>query len=106
MKTPVGSLIVIDSIYVHAAVAPFVYKVVDETEKMVELVRLDETGEVVSLDNTRLIRKTSIVAVLNSLEEFAPFKKMNDELKEKYEAYSSLKSSLDAKVKKLKSSTK
>ena len=37
MKTPVGSLIVIDSFYVHAAVTPFVFKVVNETEKWLNL---------------------------------------------------------------------
>lgn len=106
MKIPIGSLLVIDSIYIYTAVTPFVFKVVSETEKMVEIVRLDNTGEIVNPDNTRHIRKTSIVAVLNTLEEFAPFNKMNDELKERYEAYSSLMSSVEAQVKKLKNELK
>ena len=41
MKTPVGTLLVIDPIHIYSVVAPFVYEVVKETEKSVEDLQLE-----------------------------------------------------------------
>jgi hypothetical protein len=65
--------------------------VVKETDKGVEISRIDENGEFVNAEKTKPIRKTSILKVLDRIENFAPFKKMNDDLNEKWTAYLSVK---------------
>lgn len=91
MKVPVGSLVVIKSITNNHVTNPHVFKVVKETDKSVEITRLDANGDVVNSDSNKPIRKTSIVKVLDSIEDFAPFKKMNDDLNEKWTEYLSTK---------------
>lgn len=105
MDVPVGSLIVIDTIYNHSAVTPRVFKVIHETDKSVEITSLDAEGEPKNLDNTRTIRKTSIVAILNNLEEFEPFKKMNDDLAEKFRIYNEAYAQYEKEVKLIKART-
>lgn len=101
-SVPVGSLVVIDSIYNHSAVSPYMMKVISETPKSVEITRVDDNGEVVNIENIKTIRKSSIVAVLESIDDFAPFRKMNIEMNEKYEAYNQLKTFFEKKVKGIK----
>lgn len=103
MKTPVGTLLVIDPIHIYSVVAPFVYEVVKETEKSVEVAPLKEDGTYLNRENTKLIRKSSIVAILEKMEDFAPFKQMNEESKNLYDAYNENKSALDVRIKNIKS---
>lgn len=103
MKTPVGTLLVIDPIHVYSVVAPFVYEVVKETDKSVEITPLKEDGTYLNRENIKLIRKSSIVAILEKMEDFAPFKQMNEESKNLYDAYKENKSALDVRIKNIKS---
>lgn len=70
---------------------PYLFRVVKETDKGVEISRIDENGEFINAEKIKPIRKTSILKVLDCIEDFAPFKKMNDDLNEKWTAYLSLK---------------
>lgn len=103
MKTPVGTLLVTDPIHIFSVVAPFVYEVVKETEKSVEITPLNEDGTYLNRENTKMIRKSSIVAILEKKEDFEPFKQMNEESKNLYDAYNENKAKLDLKVKNIKS---
>lgn len=103
MKTPVGTLLVTDPIHIFSVVAPFVYEVVKETEKSVEITPLNEDGTYLNRENTKTIRKSSIVAILEKKEDFEPFKQMNEESKNLYDAYNENKSALDVRIKNIKS---
>lgn len=91
MNIPVGSLVVIKSITNNSITNPHLFRVVKETKKAVEVSRIDQNGEFVNVEKTKQIHKISILKVLNCIEDFEPFKKMNDDLNEKWAAYSSLK---------------
>lgn len=91
LNVPVGSLVVIKSITNNSITNPYLFRVVKETDKGVEISRIDENGEFVNAEKTKPIRKTSILKVLDRIENFAPFKKMNDDLNEKWTAYLSVK---------------
>lgn len=102
MKTPVGTLLVIDPIHIFSVVAPFVYEVVKETDKSVEITPIKEDGTYLNRDNTKTIRKTTIVSVLEKIEDFEPFKKMNQDLQDLYNAYTDKKKELEAQIVKVK----
>lgn len=91
MNVPVGSLVVIKSITMNSVTNPYLFRVVKETEKGVEISRINENGEFVNADKKKPIRKTSILKVLDHIEDFKPFKKMNDDLNEKWTAYLNVK---------------
>ena len=106
MEIPVGSIVVIDSYFNHYVVGPYPYEVVRETAKSLELICLNHDGtRRTSEDNTKTLRKSSVVAVLKDITEFEPFKKLNDETSEKYDAYQDAMKKLEAQVKKIKSKT-
>lgn len=90
MEIPVGSIVVRASMRLDHAVARFLYQVVKETDKSVEVTRLDEMGKVIDSTNTDTIRKSSVIAILNNIDEFKPFEKMNAEIQEKYHEYNNL----------------
>lgn len=54
-------------------------------------------------DNTRTIRKISIITVLKSLDKFAPFKKMNMEIRELHKALTELQDKHEKVVRTIKS---
>lgn len=102
MKTPVGTLLVIDPIHIFSAVAPFVYEVVKETDKSVEITPLKEDGTYLNRENTKTIRKTSIVTVIEKKEDFEPFKQMNKELQDMYNAYNDQKTKFETQIARIK----
>jgi len=102
MKTPVGTLLVIDPIHTFSVVAPYVYEVIKETDKSVEITPLKEDGTYLNRDNTKTIRKTSIVTVVEKLEDFEPLKKMNQDLQDLYNAYTDKQKLLGAQVAQIK----
>lgn len=98
MSIPEDTLLVIDSMLITAAVAPHVYKVVGQTDKMVELVALNVDGTVINADNVKTIRKTSIVSIINSLEDFQSYREMNKKISDLHEAYREAFSSGERKI--------
>lgn len=98
MKTPVGTLLVIDSVHLCYAVGPYVYEVVNETDKTVEITPIKEDGTYLNRENTKTIRKTSIIRSIEKIEDFEPFKKMNQELQELYQAYTEKQKILGSEI--------
>ncbi len=102
MRVPVDCLLVVDSWIITAVVAPNVYKVVNETDKMVEITALDATGQFINPHNTRSIRKTSIIAIIDSMEEFQPYHEMNQQISALHSAYANALRSGENKVNQVK----
>lgn len=101
----VGDIVVIDSIFVDAVVTPRLYRVVRVLSKSVELNPISDNGESINLGALKIVRNTSVVAILNNVDEYKVFAKMNAELKEAYLEYRNRLNSFEKNVKDIKSKT-
>lgn len=81
---------------------PYVFKVVKEGVKTVSITRLDTAGEVVNPDKSKDIRKSSIIAILKSLDDYQHIREMNSELNAAFTTYCNLKHIHGDKIAKMK----
>lgn len=78
------------------------YRVVGETEHTVLITRLKDNGEAYDEQDIDRVKKTSVIAILSDISDFEPFRLMNQEINEKWNAYNEIKNKYDLKMKSMK----
>lgn len=104
MIVSLGSIIVLDSVTLNAVVRVRPFKVTKVMSKSFEATPLDYDGRILDTDRNQFFNNRQIVAVLDKVEDFTPFRKMNDEINEKYKDYQNLLTSMHSRVKAIQSS--
>lgn len=105
MNISVGSIVVIDSIFNCYFVAPSPFRVESVTQKSIIVTALNLDGTVKKIGATKQHRKTSVVDVLQKIEDFAPYHQKNQDLYQKFIAYTELNSKLKDELRITKSKT-
>ena len=96
----IGDLIVLDSVTINYIFRKRPYKVTHLTNAFVTCVAVDHLGNPLGGDNPEMqssvqVKKKSVIAVLNSIEDFEVFSEINKHLDSKYTAYTDSMKSLE-----------
>lgn len=101
MNIDVGAILVIESYFINYAVFQRPVQVVAALPKSLTVVSLDFDGKVIDPDNTKRVMLRNVVAVLDKVEDYAPYAEMNTKLNTLYEAYQDERKKMDIMVKNL-----
>lgn len=103
MKIEIGSLVVVPTVRIDHVVANRVFKVVSIQAKQLKVSVVDQDGNITDPSDIRAYYKKSIIAVLNSMDDFKIFQKINEETSEAYAKYLEVHKKNGLKVQQMKS---